>query len=82
MIIEEEIFGIKHVRKFYGNLKEEYKSGIELIIDFKSVKRVDLSIVQVLTAVVRMARKDGRVVKFKSLSEDVKNQMILCGLKI
>lgn len=82
MIIEEDVLGIKQVKGFYNRLKEEFRTGPEIIVDFRNVRRIDLSVVQVLVALNRNARNEGKTVKLKSISEDVRSQMNLCGLKI
>lgn len=82
MVIKQENLGVKNISSFYKSLKEEYMGNDEIVIDFKNVKRIDLSVVQVVVAAGRSGGKEGKQVKLKSLSDDVKNQIMLCGMKI
>ena len=81
MVIEEVNLGIKQSKKFHQMLNHEMDEYDEVIIDFSKVKRIDLSIVQVITAAGRDARKRGKVIMLKSASDDVKRQLKICGLK-
>ena len=80
MVISEESFGVKHAGNFLSELKDEYENNKEVTIDFSNVKRIDLSIVQIIIAAGRSAKRDGKRIRIKSLSEDVKKQMKICGL--
>jgi len=81
MVIEEESFGVKHAGSFYQALKKELDENEEIIIDFEQVKRIDLSVVQILISAGREARNIGKMIKLKAVSENIKNQMHICGLK-
>lgn len=80
MVISEESFGVKHAGRFFSELKDEYENNKEVTIDFSNVKRIDLSIVQIIIAAGRSAKRDGKRIRIKSLSEYVKKQMKICGL--
>ncbi len=82
MEIKEENLNIKHSKKFYESFDHELKAGDEVIVDFSRVKRIDLSIVQILVAAGRKARQEGKTIKLKSMSPEVRNQMKFCGLKL
>ncbi len=80
--IKEETFGIKHARDFYNSLKDELIDNDEVVLDFAGVKRIDLSIAQIIIAAGRSARKNKKTIKLKSVSENLKYQMIIGGLKL
>jgi anti-anti-sigma regulatory factor len=82
MVIQEENFSVKHSQKFYKDFADEFKKGDEITIDFSRVKRIDLSIVQIIVAAGRKARQEGKIIKLKSVLPEVKDQMMFCGLKI
>lgn len=82
MIVKEENIGVKLSNEFYKTLREELKKKENVIIDFSSVKGIDLSIVQILTAAGREAKSMGKTVQLKAPSENVKNLLQICGLKI
>ncbi len=82
MVIQEENLSIKHSKKFYESFDHELKAGDEVIVDFSRVKRIDLAIVQILVAAGRKARLEGKTIKLKSMSPEVRNQMKFCGLKL
>lgn len=80
MIIElDENIGIKTIKKFHLDLKELLKKETEIILDFKNVKRLDLSVVQVLIAANRKYAKNNKNIKLKSVSKDIKRQLYLSG---
>jgi anti-anti-sigma factor len=82
MIILKEDISVKNVAQFYQDIKNEITNKEKVIIDFSSVKRIDLSIAQVIIAAGREAKETGKNVKLKSVSDAVKNQLQICGLKI
>jgi anti-anti-sigma regulatory factor len=81
MIVLDEDIGIKKVREFYNDLKEELSSGNEVVVDFSKVGRTDLSVIQVIIAAGREAKSKGKTIRLKKVSRDMKLQMQLCGLK-
>ncbi len=84
MQIEEEVLNVKSAASFYSKIKDMIDSEEEngdVIIDLSRVVRVDLSIIQIIIAASREARKRGKMLKLKAVSAPVKEQMNLCGLK-
>jgi anti-anti-sigma regulatory factor len=77
MVIEMSTLGVKHARKFFDSLKEELENNDNVIVDFSNVENIDLSIVQILTVLTR----SGKMLKIKSVSHEVRIQLLLCGLK-
>ncbi len=81
MIIEEEVLSVKHAAGFYSKIKKEIETESEIIIDLGRVERIDLSIIQIIIAAGREARALDKVLKLKSVSDDIKEQMSICGLR-
>ena len=81
MLVDSNV-GIKNIKKFQASLMEELETEEkEIVLDFSDVKRVDLSVVQLIISAGRTARKSGKNIKLKYVSDEVKLQMHLCGLK-
>ena len=53
----------------------------DLVIDMSSLERTDLAILQVFIAASKEGKRRGISVKFKSLTEQVNRQMVICGMK-
>jgi len=81
MEIDSDFIGVKQAKKFYDDFAGELDAADEVMIDFSRVKRVDLSIVQVIIAAGREARGSGKMIKLKGVSDTIKKQMHICGLK-
>ena len=82
MLVDENI-SIKNIKNFSDKIKDELANGEgPIVLDFSNVKRVDLSVVQVVISAGRSARSLNKAIKLKHVSDTVKNQMHLCGLKI
>ena len=80
MVIEiPEDIGVKNIKNFYSQLKEIIKKESEIILDFKKVKRVDLSFIQVIMSANRESLKNGKKIKLKSVSKNIKKQLFLSG---
>ncbi|MCP4133593.1 MAG: STAS domain-containing protein [bacterium] len=81
MISLNENIGVKTIKEFHSSLSDELKNNDEIIIDFSAIKRVDLSVVQVIIAAGRKARKEGKTIKLKQVADAIKEQMQICGLR-
>ena len=82
MVLSENI-SVKNIKDFSLKLKDEISNSEgTVVLDFANVKRVDLSVVQVVLSAGRSARNESKAIKLKNVSDAVKNQMQLCGLKI
>ena len=80
MVIEiPEDIGVKKIKNFYFQLKEILKKESEIILDFKKVNRVDLSFIQVIMSANRESLKNGKKIKLKSVSKNIKKQLFLSG---
>jgi anti-anti-sigma regulatory factor len=80
MVIElDEDIGVKNIRKLYLQLKEIIHKEPDIILDLKKVKRIDLSLVQVIFAVNRELMKKERMIMLKSVSKEIREQLYLAG---
>jgi len=80
MILDDNM-GIKRIKIFYNELREELAGVDEITIDFSNLRRADLSLIQLIVAAGREARKKGKTIKLKYVSDIIKTQMSVCGLK-
>jgi anti-anti-sigma regulatory factor len=81
MVLEADL-SIKTVKTFYESLQKEFQENDRVNLDFSRVHRIDLSIIQVIIAAGREARDRGKVLRMKSVPEEIRNQMHICGLKV
>jgi anti-anti-sigma regulatory factor len=81
MVLEADL-SIKTVKTFYESLQKELQENDRVNLDFSRVHRIDLSIIQVIIAAGREARDRGKVLRMKSVPEEIRNQMHICGLKV
>ncbi len=80
MVIElKEDTGVKNIKKLYSQMKKVLKNGSEIILDFSKVRRIDLSVAQLLIAAGRESHKNGKKIMLKSVSEDIKKQLFISG---
>ena len=77
-IMPEDI-GVETINDFYKQLVEMLISEQEIILDFIKVKKIDLSVAQVIMAANRESGKKGKKFLIKSVSDDVRNQLYLAG---
>jgi len=78
-----EDLGIKKIMDFYEEFKSILNEEKEIILDFSRVRRLDLSVIQVLMAGQKHARNEQKEMKLKNVTQEVKNQLrIACMLKI
>ncbi len=75
-----EDIGIKNIRAFYRDLAEVLKGEDEVILDLARVKRIDLSLAQVLMAAGRIAKSDNKILKLKNVSSEIKKNLHIAGL--
>lgn len=82
MVVTDSELNIKKAKKFYESIKKEVDSHSEIVVDISDVQRVDLSAVQIIIAAGREAKNKDKTIKLKGVSETVKRQMHMGGLKI
>jgi len=82
MKIKDEECSVKKVKSLYNELKLELEKEPEVFVDFSSVKRVDLSVVQLIISAAREARLRGKTIKLKGVNDHVKHQFQTGGLNI
>jgi anti-anti-sigma factor len=71
--------GIKNIKKLYLKLKKVLKNESEIILDLKNLRRMDLSLAQLLIAANRESHNKGKKMMLKSVSEDIKKQLYISG---
>lgn len=81
MIVVREDVGIKSIRDFCREVVGALRDSDEVLLDFERVKRIDLSVAQVLLAAGRDARRQGKSIKLKNVSDHIRHQMHICGMK-
>jgi anti-anti-sigma regulatory factor len=79
-IAVQEDIGIKNIREFHLFFGEVLSREDEITLDFAAVERIDLAVAQVLMAARRLAKREGKVLKLKNISEDVRKQLQITGL--
>ncbi|MBN1531998.1 MAG: STAS domain-containing protein [Spirochaetes bacterium] len=79
--IPEDV-GIKSVREFYGTLKGLLEGDETVILDFSGLMSVHLSVSVVVMAAHREAKRLGKAIKLKNVSEPVRRQLYLTGFNI
>jgi anti-anti-sigma factor len=80
MIIElREDIGVKNIKEFYLQLKKIVKKEPEIILDLNKVRRIDLSLSQLIMAANRELRKRGKKIILTSVSENIKKQLFISG---
>jgi anti-anti-sigma regulatory factor len=74
-----EDLGIRNIKDFFSQLKTAMSDEADLILDFSNLRRLDLSVVQVIMAANRELLKKGKKIILKSASKDVKKQLFISG---
>lgn len=72
--------GIKTIAELHKKFSEAVMKKDELLLNFSSVEKVDLSVIQLVYASMKQAKKNGTVLKFRGLSPELKKQFKLCGM--
>ena len=72
--------GIKTAEKLKEDILSQLDRNEELTIDFAAVRRIDLSVAQIVIAAGREAKKRNLAFRLTGLSSDVKRQLRLCGV--
>jgi anti-anti-sigma regulatory factor len=80
VVIElRENIGVKNIKGLYLQLKKIVKKEPEIILDFNKVRRIDLSLTQLIMAANRELHKRGKKIILKSVSENIKKQLFISG---
>ena len=72
--------GVRTIGTMKSELLALLDRGEGVTIDFSAVKRLDLSVVQVVIAAQKEAKKRHQQIRLAGLSEEVKRQLFLCGV--
>ncbi len=81
MIELMENAGVKNVRALYEKIAGELGQGDEVLLDFSRVARLDLSLVQLVVAAARYARERGKTIRLRAVSDRIREQLDICGVK-
>jgi anti-anti-sigma factor len=79
IMIDAEV-GIKSIKTLRNWIEVALELDKDIVLDFRNVRRIDLSVAQVLMAATREAARRGATMKLKSVNKDVKNQLHVCGV--
>lgn len=80
-IIVEEDVGIKKIKQFKEVLESSLNEDNEVLLNFKDVKRLDLSVMQVIISAMKDAKINQKKIKLKGLvSPQIKVQFDLVNL--
>jgi len=72
---------VKNVKELHEALKEAISSEPKVILDFSNIRRLDLSAVQVIMAAGKEAAAKSKVLKIKSISDNLLKQLNICGIE-
>ena len=82
MFIElSEDVSVKNIKALYNELKDNLDDGKGITLDFSRVARIDLSLAQVILLLGKELKKNGKKLKLKSVSDDVRRLLLLSGMK-
>lgn len=79
MKLEGEV-SIKRVKQVYGALKDELKSGDDVIIDMSDVVSIDASIAQLLLSATIKAKDMGKDLRLENIPAVLNKTLALAGL--
>lgn len=74
--------GIKTIGEVHAAVQEELSGDGDAVLDFSDLTRLDLSVAQVVLAAAREASKRKIKLRLKGVSDDIRHQLYLCGLKV
>ncbi len=72
--------GIKKIKKFQSDLLAQLSEEKEIALNFKDVRRLDLSTVQLIISAFEYAKSIKKRIKLLNVSDDIKKQLTICGL--
>jgi anti-anti-sigma regulatory factor len=81
MILLPENTSVKNIASLYEAIHRELQQNDDVLLDFSQVGRIDLSVAQLIIAAGRRARDAGKTLRLRSVSETIRRQMELCGIK-
>jgi anti-anti-sigma factor len=79
-IAVDENISVKQVAQFHDQLKEEAQKDDTITLDFSSVRRVDLAVIQLLISFQQYMKENKKAMKLKNVSEEMKEQLKITGL--
>jgi len=78
MIIEKEELTIYEVEELHEELLRMYESG-SVVIDFKNVHKIDMSIIQLLISAKDTCFKNSKEFKLLNVNEEISSVIKGCG---
>ena len=74
--------GIKKIKSFHEELIEALGTTEgDVTLDMKNIDSIDLSFIQVIITAGRFMRQKGKLMKLQSVSQKVRDQLKLAGLR-
>lgn len=77
-----EDVGIKSIRIFYEKIKEMMDKDDSVVLDFMTVKSIHLAVALVVMAAHREAKRKGKTIRLKNVSDGVRHQLYLSGFNL
>ena len=81
LVVDKNV-GVKNVKHFYSDLNEAIGKSETVVINFSDVDRIDLSIMTVLNAAFRHVKRNGKMIKLKNVSKNLKEQLYIAGFSM
>ncbi|HOO72507.1 MAG TPA: STAS domain-containing protein [Spirochaetota bacterium] len=81
MIELKENTSVKNIGSVYKQIGTELDKSDDVLLDFSRLNRLDLSVIQLIIAAARYAREQGKTIRLKSVSEQIRWQLEMCGIK-
>ncbi len=75
-----EDLGIKNIRTFHAVMNRALSENDSFALDFSTVKRVDLSVLQVIKSAELKAKRENKVIRYRGISDRLKSQFKIFGL--
>lgn len=82
MVKVDKDTGIKNIKEFYAQIKNELDNNDQVVVDFSGVERIHLALATVILSAYREGKKDKKIIKLKNTSDVVRNQLYLAGFNI
>jgi anti-anti-sigma regulatory factor len=81
IITLHEDCGIKNVREFFAEARRSADEGADCVLDFSNVRRIDLSVAQVILALRHECLKQGGTCEIKNANESTAMLLSCAGIQ-
>jgi anti-anti-sigma factor len=71
---------VHNVKEFQQIVRDAMQLEGTIVLDFHDVKRIDLSVMQILIALSRECRKKKKGLRIRAASKEIKNQIRISGI--